>query len=107
MSRHSYPATSAGRPVLVVIGYDRALRGFYLLVERCDGPDGHMLYCNLDDPLLADCMGLPDSTDYFVVKLQALGLPLWRHVLDELHADQRGQIGNRDVWYDPLGQVVE
>lgn len=88
------------------MGYDRALRGFYLLVERADDADGGFLYCNLDDPTLADCLGLPATLGYFVGKLRALGLPIWQSVLDAVQADRRNQVGNRDVRYDANGQVL-
>jgi len=39
MSQHSFTTTLQGRPVVVVVGYDRPLRGFFCFVEKCDAVD--------------------------------------------------------------------
>lgn len=120
MSQHLYPATHQGKPVFVLMGYDRPLQGFFLIVERPTTPpfddlppdadedeDDRYLYSNLDDMDLTQWGGLPPRLDHFLTKLQELGIPALPNVIAELHADQANNIGNRYVRYDAAGAVLE
>lgn len=119
MSQHLYPATHQGEPVSVLIGYDRPLKGFFMVIEKAtpapviaelptdadDEEDGY-LYSNLADMELVPWFGLPPTLDHFLTKLQELDIPAFPNVIAELRADQANNTGNRTVRYDAAGAVL-
>ena len=107
MSQHSFTTILEGRPVIVVVGYDRPLRGFFCFVEKCDADDGgedEFVYSNLDDLKLASCYGLPKSLDYFKGVLQGLGLQVPASMFEQSELDMLGNVGNRCVSHTADGQ---
>jgi len=66
MSQHFFKCLHQGKPVCVLMGWDRPLSGFFLVVEA-DIPtlDDDYVYSNLNDPALTECYGLPDDIGYF------------------------------------------
>ena len=104
MSQHIYPAIYQNRPVTVMIGYDRPLRGFFMVIETNDEMNEYV-YSSLDDPALLNYIGLPATPNRFVTKLLDLGIPVHANVIEEIKADQRWKVGNRFVRYDAAGQV--
>lgn len=119
MSQHLYPATHQGEPVSVLIGYDRPLKGFFLVIERTapspviadlptddEDEEDPYLYSNLSDMGLIQWGGLPPTLDHFMLKLQELGIPALPNVIAELHADQANNTGNRTVRYDAAGIIL-
>lgn len=120
MSQHLFPATTAtGRAVQVLIGYDRPLNGFFLVVTDTDldsvaltavvegDDDDHVVeavvYSNLDDVELYDLGGLTCDLGYFKAKLSQLGIALPASIETELHEDRRQRVGNRICCYDAAG----
>ena len=120
MSQHLFPAkTATGRAVQVLIGYDRPLNGFFLVVTDTDldsvaltgvveGTDDDgvieaVVYSNLDDVELYDLDGLTLDLGYFKAKLAQLGIPLPASIEMELHEDRRHRVGNRVCCYDADG----
>ena len=99
MSQHSFATTFEHRPVKVVMGWDRPLRGYFCFVERQDagGGEAEYLYSNLDDRALARRMGFSPSIDYFTEKLMALGIVVPRMMIAEVRLDCAMNIGNRYV----------
>ena len=73
MSQHFYTSHYQGRTVTVLMGWDRPLQGYFMVVtfNRDDDP----VYSNLDDPDLIPWMGFPPTLEPFVRKVDALGLP--------------------------------
>ena len=118
MSRHLYPATHQGEPVSVLIGYDRRLSGFFLVIEKAapspdiadlpteDDEDDPYLYSNLADMELIEWGGLPPTLDHFLRKMQELNIPALPSVIAEVRADQANNTGNRTVRYDAAGAVL-
>jgi hypothetical protein len=125
MSQHRFPAKlSSGRAVEVLIGYDRPLHGFYLVVttdysdpvdsadaidaeddDEYDGCD-HFVYSNLDDIGLIDLNGYTLDLGYFKSKLSMLGIALPRPIEEELQADRVARTGNRECLYDAAGNAL-
>lgn len=105
MSQHIYNTTRKGIKVQVLMGWDRPLGGFFLVVEDKQALDDCYLYSNLDDPTLIPCMGLPRNIAYFQVKLVELGLHVPDQMIQEILNDQKNNVGNRVVYYDAEGQM--
>ena len=90
MSRHSFDTVCDGRPVQVVMGWDRPLQYVFMSVERLDEPDEY-LYSNLDDEHAKNDVG------YFLAKLNALGITVPASMIVEVVADRANNVGNRVV----------
>ena len=119
MSQHFYPATYKGEPVTVLMGYDRPLRGFFMVIEKTgpasaaptDADDDQdeadtYVYSNLSDMELIACGGLPRELDHFLQRLKELDIPAHASVIAGIQADRAGNVGNRYVSYDAAGNVL-
>lgn len=113
MSQHLFSTQHAGKPVVVLMGWDRPLQGFFLVVEETeprdvdeDDDDGSYVYSNLMDPDLIPWMGLPPTLDPFITKLQALGIAIPSRMVEEVKADAEANVGNRYVTYDASGAII-
>jgi hypothetical protein len=122
MSQHRFPVqTSTGRAVEVLIGYDRPLHGFFLVVtatalNTAATADAHdddddeagdvFIYSNLDDVDLIDLGGLTNDLEYFKGKLTRLGIALPPSIERELHEDHLHRVGNRACCYDGGGVLL-
>ena len=95
MSQHHFATTYQGRPVNVVMGYDRPLRGFFCCVELTDTEDDDYAYCNLSDAKLFPAMGLAASVEYFRGVFAELGLQVPESLFTECICDQANNVGNR------------
>ena len=74
MSQHRIETTSQGRPVEVLMGWDRILSYYFLTVTRMDVPDDapdgqETVYTHLDEP-----DAFPQSLDGYLDKLRELGI---------------------------------
>jgi hypothetical protein len=99
MSQHFYSTELDGQPVTVMMGWDRPLQGFFMLIEP--GPeDDEYLYSNLDDPALDEWFGLPTSLDHFIATLAGFGLQVPDRMIAEVLADAAQNVGNRVVRHD-------
>lgn len=103
MSQHVFASEYQGKPISILMGWDRPLQGFFMVIE-VDGADEY-IYTNLDDPTLAPFHGLPDSIDHFVEKLGELGLALPARMVQEIQNDSLANVGNRYVTYEQDGTV--
>jgi len=108
MSQHSFNTTLEGRPVIVVVGYDRPLRGFFCFVEKCDADDDgdEFVYSTLNDLKLASCYGLSKSLDYFKGVLHELGLRVPTSMFEQSELDMLGNVGIRCVSHAADGQFA-
>lgn len=106
MSQHYYDTqTSSGRNVQVLMGWDRPLQQFFLVVEDMDQSDEEQdphLYSNLDD---AGSLGLTDL-GYFLNKLKELGITIPERMVNEIQADCCMNMGNRQVGYNKNGTII-
>ncbi len=98
MSRHHIQLMHAGRPILVVAGYDRPLHELFLQVfcYRTNLPTGEneIIYDSLHEPAL----------DWTVIgtltgKLDALGIEVPANLIEAVYLDQRFTAGNIVVWH--------
>lgn len=105
MSQHRYSTMHEKRPVCVLVGWDKPLQGFFLVIEYEDSMDDEYLYSNLEDLSLVAFCGLPPTFDHFSKKLQEFGIDLPGVMLQELEMDKRSNTGNRTVVYDMSGEV--
>jgi hypothetical protein len=96
MSQHLFKTQMAGQPVLVVLGWDRPLSGFFMLVASGNGPEAD-LYCNLDDEELAEWCGLPPTLDPFLARLKHMGIIIPRTMVLDVLNDKATNTGNRMV----------
>ena len=109
MSQHIFETqTSTGRKVEVLIGFDRPLNGFFLVVTdtQAEDPDDAFVYSNLDDVELLDIGGITLNLEHFKGKLAMLGIDLPEAIESEVRLDRAQRVGNRVCWYDAKGHVL-
>lgn len=111
MSQHCFESqTSTGRPVEVLIGYDRPLNGFFLIVSDTSTAEASdedvFIYSNLSDVELIDLGGLTLDLEHFKRKLSLLGVALPSPIEAGLQEDRRLRVGNRFRLYDSAGQML-
>lgn len=98
MSQHYFnTSTPDGRPVTVLLGWDRPLGQYFLVVElEQDGEEvnDEYLYSNLDDP-----QAWRQPLEYYREKLEQLGIQVPASMLQEAYWDQEFNVGNRQVWH--------
>ena len=98
MSQHVFDTRYQGRPVTVIVGFDRPLRAFFCFVERNDDDEGdEYVYSNLEDPKLATTMGMSKSLKHFEKRLADLGITVPASMFDQSEKDRLGNVGNRFV----------
>jgi hypothetical protein len=105
MSQHVIELTNKdGKEMTVMMGWDRPLQQFFLMVEQNqDGKEPVYLYNNMDDP---DAWGM-DDLNYFHEKLLELGLDVPQKMLMQVESDKILKVGNRFVRYLPDGTVTD
>lgn len=97
MSQHIYKTVHSGRPVQVLMGWDRPLQGFFLVIEYLDKAlyENNYLYSNIDDMSL-DC-ALPKALRPFLDRLATFGISVPQPMLQQVLADQAANAGNKLV----------
>lgn len=100
MSQHYFVTTHARRPVLVVMGYDRALNYVFMTVERLDDDRHIYLYSNrFDEEAGTHCQDVYHYRDV----LADLNLTVPVSMFDEVERDRTSRIGKRIVRYHSNG----
>ena len=122
MSQHYFNTQQAGNPVKVLLGWDRPLGHYFMVIEKlaaavatestyaapqCDVDEGDdyddgYLYSNLNQ---RDPFGL--SLDHFRGVLSELGIQVPEQMFEQIEQDKAMRIGNRHVWYQPDGTFKE
>ncbi len=107
MSQHYFETKHREMPVTILMGWDRPLQGFFMVIEsdRAGADDDDYIYSNLTDRELRSVRGLPDSLDHFLAKLAEFGLSVPQQMLREIRADAAADVGNRQVWYAAEGAI--
>lgn len=114
MSQHHCPAKIGEQPVLVVLGWDRSLQGFFLDIERVSKPPKEP-----ESEVVRRVSAAPSyvysslhTKDAFSVDLNVyrkvlagFGVTLPEAVFSGVEADRRNGVGNRLVKYFPDGSV--
>ena len=107
MSRHIFQTTHNEQPAVIVMGWDRPLRGFHLTVHYKNSDADQPLYSNMFDTELLPYQGMPPDIDYLLEKLQSLGLEVPESMVEQVCIDSIFNEGNRQVIYNQAGEVVE
>lgn len=109
MSRHMFDTQYQGRPIQVVLGWDRPLQGFFMAIEWTDldpekaaDDEPLFLFDNLDERV-----SHPPTLDAYRRKLAELGIEVPSSMFEAAEADQRLDIGKRDVVHLSDGRVQE
>lgn len=94
MSRHCFRTALQGRPISVDMGWDRPLRGFFMVVQRDDAniEEETFLYDNL---AMADSH--PFTLDQFLEELTRLNIAIPNEMIDEVRRDGVENAGNKCV----------
>ena len=103
MSQHLFRTEHRGQSVTILMGFDRPLQGYFMVIELDDADEDTWLYSNLEDPALIRYMGLPPTLEPFLERLAALGLQVPAAMVDEIRADGRSGVGNRYVQWNAQG----
>lgn len=106
MSQHYFETTLHDQPAVVLMGWDRPLQGYFLVIMQEGANEEDMLYSNLCDPALLRFNGLPPTLDYFKAKLSEFGLKVPQRMIDEIGTDELLNEGNRNLWYDEHGAIT-
>lgn len=106
MSQHYFnTSTPDGQPVTVLLGWDRPLGQYFLVVELeqdVEDANDEYLYSNLDDP-----QAWRQPLEYFERKLEQLGIHVPASMFQEAYCDQEFNVGNRQVWHRADGIFEE
>lgn len=96
MSQHYFDTVHQGEPVTVLLGWDRPLGHYFMVVERQEPAPGQedYVYINLDEP---DAFEL--DLDHFKTKLTELGIEVPGVMFDQVTQDCLKGVGNRQVVY--------
>lgn len=103
MSQHCYHSTYQGQPITILMGWDRPLQGFFMVIHEEEKED--YVYTNLEDPTLFSFGGFPHSLDHFQQKLIELRLSVPAQMIQEIKKDAVANMGNRYVIYEHDGSV--
>lgn len=93
MSQHFFRTVGMmGTPILVFMGYDRPLGGFFLQLKNIGSEADVYLYSNLDE---SDSH--PTTLDHFKGVLTSFEIKLPSEMLAEIYHDGQLEIGNKYV----------
>ncbi len=97
MSQHRFKTSYKAQPVEILMGWDRPLQGFFLVIQDLSD-ENEPIYSNLDDENL-EPDGLSRDLGYFQNKLKQLGIFVPAQMWDEIKSDQLDNVGNRYETY--------
>lgn len=106
MSQRLVRTRYRGLPVVVRLGWDRQLYGFFCVVTAVDSQGDDHVYSNLDDWALLDTCGISPDLAYFEGVLQRLGITVPAAMLAAARQDALDNVGNRVVWYGEDGEPL-
>ncbi len=115
MSQHFFSTMHEGNPVTVLLGWDRPLGHYFMVIER-DQPapaneagiseesdyEEEYLYSNLNEK-----NPFNKSMDYFKSKLEQFGIQVPAQMFVQIELDQLYNVGNRRVFYESDGSFKE
>lgn len=115
MSQHVYRTTHEGQPIAVLLGWDRPIGHYFMVIEwqgqrftdapwaiAMDDATDNLLYSNLDEPNPFEL-----SLAYFKVKLDELGIRVPEPMFEQVERDRFYRAGNRHVTYQADGSFRE
>jgi hypothetical protein len=123
MSQHYFNTQRAGTPVTVLLGWDRPIGHFFMVVECLAASTGATESASSasqveddgdgadDDGYLYSYMNEPNpfglSLDRLRGALSDLGIQVPEEMFEQVLLDQAKCVGNRHVWYEPDGSFKE
>jgi hypothetical protein len=92
MSQHFCTTTMGSKTVEVLMGWDRPLQGFFMVIHDLEAPveDDGLIFSNLDEPV-----SHPQVLDPFTDKLEELGIRVPAAMIEEVKDDQMWNVGNK------------
>lgn len=101
MSQHYLASAYNGAAVTVILGWDRPIGHFLLVIEYAD-KEGECLYSNLNE-----CHPFQKSLAYYKNKLDEFGIQVPDQMFSEVERDQALNTGKRYVWHAMDGTFRE
>lgn len=109
MSRHYFETTYKDHPVTVLLGWDRALGHYFLVIEKqvdfvdpdVTEFDDQYLYSNLYE---SNPFGL--SLGHFKAVLHRLKITVPANMFTEVERDSWNNVGNRDITHQADGSFA-
>jgi hypothetical protein len=109
MSQHVIELEHKGKEIEVLIGWDRPLQRFFLVIEEIESedvePDEEYIYSNLNDSNLPDGCDEYTNLEYFKGILQMLGIEIPQQIFIEVYKNMEDNVGNRDVTWNKDGTI--
>ncbi len=99
MSQHFFKTTHKGEAITVMMGWDKPLQGFFMVIEDKTSKEDGFIYSNLEDPELAQVGGLAQTIEPFVNKLDELGIDVPIEMLEGVEMDGIFNVGNKQAHY--------
>ena len=97
MSRHYFYTQYQDTPVQILMGFDRALGHYFLVIESMIHEMDEPIYSNLFEEKKEHAF--PTEIDFFIDKLSELGLSVPVEMIDEITADARFNFSNKDIYH--------
>lgn len=102
MSQHLFETTMQGKPITILMGWDRPLQGFFMVIDY-----NHI---DLDEPLwsnLNQTESHPKTLDQFIQVLNDFKFDssVPQQMFDAVLQDQRENCGNKEVIHSMLDGV--
>ncbi|GAB4223542.1 MAG: hypothetical protein Tsb005_18990 [Gammaproteobacteria bacterium] len=90
MSQHHFYTQHAGERTHILLGWDKPLQGFFLVIHKpSDGDEPY--WSNLAT------VGLLPHIDYFLQVLKTQGIDIPQPMIDAVLQDARDNVGNKQV----------
>lgn len=99
MSQHYFSLIHEGVETTVLMGWDRPLQGYFMVIEKSTDKDSPY-WSNLDY-----VNSHPDSLDPFLAELEHLGIKLPCQMILEVVDDSFKNVGNKSVSHEIIGGV--
>jgi hypothetical protein len=100
MSQHYFHTKHNNTEITVLMGWDRPLQGYFMVISDKNKRGDEYIYSNLEDPQLCDAGGLAETIEPFVNKLNELGIEVPFDMLFGVELDGAFNEGNRQVTHE-------
>jgi hypothetical protein len=106
MSQHIFHTQYKNDQITVLMGWDRPLQGYFMVIQKKVNKTDDFIYSNLDDPHLAESGGFASTIEPFVKKLNELGIEVPLEMFDLVKLDGVFNAGNKQVFYSAEGRIA-
>lgn len=94
MSQHRFSTTHNGEKTRLLMGWDKPLQGYFLVIEKASDED-EPFYSNLlhaENPY-------PKTLEPFLEVLENLGIQVPLKMVNAVQEDGKNDIGNKEIFY--------